>query len=278
MSKTINCNGQLIDLSRPRVMGIVNLTPDSFYDGNPQQNEDDVIQKVASMLAEGATFIDVGGYSSRPNAIHISEEEECNRVLPMIARLVQEFPEILISIDTFRSNIAKKAIEAGACMVNDISAGNLDQAMFQTVAHYQVPYIMMHMPGNPSTMQQLTSTYTNIVTDIKAYFAEKSSALSLLKVNDVLLDVGFGFGKTIAQNYTLLHHLDLFADLDLPIVTGISRKSMLYKPIDSSAKEALNASTVGHTIALLNGSQILRVHDVREAMEAIEIVRLTQEA
>ncbi|MCK0130609.1 dihydropteroate synthase [Flavobacteriaceae bacterium F08102] len=276
--KTINCKGKLIDLSTPKVMGILNLTPDSFYDGNTLHSNNDILNRVDKMLNEGATFIDVGGYSSRPNASHISVTEEINRVLPIVELLAKEFPEILLSIDTFRSEVAKAALNAGACMVNDISAGNLDPSMFDTIAQHQVPYIMMHMPGNPQTMQKHTSSYQNIIVDLKLFFAKKLATLNALKVNDVLIDVGFGFGKTNKQNYTLLHHLDLFNDLDLPIVTGISRKSMLYKPLNVSPAEALNATTAAHTIALLKGSQILRVHDVKEAIETIQIVQLTKNA
>ncbi|MBJ2175005.1 dihydropteroate synthase [Aureibaculum sp. A20] len=268
----INCSCKLIDLSTPKVMGILNLTPDSFFDGGNLKNDEDILNKVEKMLNEGATFIDVGGYSSRPNANDVSENEELNRVIPVIELLVNNYPDILISIDTFRSTIAKKAIKAGACMINDISAGNLDTNMFATVANLQVPYIIMHMQGTPKTMQ-VNPTYNDITQDIIFYFSQKLNTLRRLGVNDVIIDVGFGFGKTLEQNYELLNNLDLFCNLDTPILTGVSRKSMLYNVLETSPKEALNATTVANTIALLHGSSILRVHDVKEATEAVKIVK-----
>lgn len=271
--KSINCNGNLIDLTTPKVMGILNLTPDSFYDGGRYQNEKSILLKVEKMVVEGATFIDVGAYSSRPNAIHTSEDEELHRLKPVLSLLTKEFPEILISVDTFRSQIAKECVELGACMINDISAGEMDAKMFETIAQLQVPYILMHMQGTPQTMQQ-NPTYENIITDLMAYFSAKLFDLKQLGVNDLIIDVGFGFGKTLEHNYQLLHHLDHFKQLNVPILTGISRKSMLYKPLNSSANEALNATTVANTIALLKGSSILRVHDVKEAVEAVKITSL----
>ncbi|WP_117879432.1 dihydropteroate synthase [Aureibaculum luteum] len=268
----INCSGKLIDLSTPKVMGILNLTPDSFFDGGNLKNDEDILNKVEKMLNAGATFIDVGGYSSKPNANDVSENEELKRVIPVIELLVNNYPNILISIDTFRSTIAKKAIEAGACMVNDISAGNLDSNMFATVANLKVPYIIMHMQGTPKTMQ-VNPTYNDITQDIIKYFSQKLNMLRKLGVNDVIIDVGFGFGKTIEQNYELLNNLDLFSNLDIPILTGVSRKSMLYNVLETTPKEALNATTVANTIALLHGSSILRVHDVKEAIEAVKIVK-----
>ena len=268
---TINCKGKLVDLSIPKVMGILNTTPDSFYDGGTYKNEEDILQQVEKMLNDGATFIDVGGYSSRPGANHISEEEEINRVVPVIKLLVEKFPDILISIDTFRSNVAEEAVNNGACVINDISGGKMNEQMFITVAKLKVPYIMMHMKGNPQNMQQ-NPIYENVVTEVMSFFAEQLFKLRALKVNDVLIDVGFGFGKTIEHNFELLSKLTLFKQLDCPIVTGVSRKSMLYKTIDATAKEALNATTVANTIALMNGTHILRVHDVKEAVESIQIV------
>ena len=268
----INCSGKLIDLSTPRVMGILNLTPDSFFDGGNLKNDEDILNKVEKMLNEGATFIDVGGYSSKPNANDVSENEELKRVIPVIELLVNNYPDILISIDTFRSTIAKKAVKAGACMINDISAGNLDLNMFATVANLQVPYIIMHMQGTPKTMQ-VNPTYNDITQDIIFYFSQKLNTLRRLGVNDVLIDVGFGFGKTLEQNYELLNNLDLFSNLDTPLLTGVSRKSMLYNVLETTPKKALNATTVANTIALLHGSSILRVHDVKEAIEAVKIVK-----
>ena len=268
---TLNCNGKLIDISTPKVMGILNVTPDSFFDGGKYNNEIDILNQVDKMLTEGATFIDVGAYSSRPGATHISEKEELNRILPVIDLLVKNFPEIIISVDTFRSEVAKRSIEHGAAIINDISAGNMDKNMFTTIAELQAPYIMMHMLGTPQNMQQ-NPTYKNITTELISFFAHKINQLHQLKVNDILIDVGFGFGKTIAHNFELLKNLSLFNSLDAPILAGISRKSMLYKPLHISAKEALNATTSANTIALLNGANILRVHDVKEAVEAIKIV------
>lgn len=225
------------------------------------------------MLQDGATFIDVGAYSSRPGAKHISEKEELKRIIPVLRLLIKEFSSILISVDTFRSTIAKQCIESGACIVNDISAGNLDQQMFSTIAELQVPYIIMHMQGSPNTMQN-NPAYTNVTQDILFYFSKKIVELRSLGVNDIITDVGFGFGKTIEHNFQLLKELELFKSLDVPILSGLSRKSMLYKPLDILPKEALSATTSANTIALLNGANILRVHDVKEAQEAIKIVEL----
>jgi dihydropteroate synthase len=268
---TINCNQKLIDFSTPRVMGILNITPDSFFDGGSYKNESDILQKVEKMLSEGATFIDVGAYSSRPGATHISEEEELQRIVPIIKLLVNHFPEIIISVDTFRSKVAQKTIEAGAAIINDISAGKMDANMFETVAKLQVPYIIMHMLGTPQNMQQ-NPKYDDVTKEVISFFSEQIFKLHQLKVNDILIDVGFGFGKTIEHNYELLKNLSLFKNLDAPILAGISRKSMIYKPLEIKPQTALNATTSANTIALLNGANILRVHDVKEAMEAIKIV------
>ena len=271
--KSINCKGKLIDFSVPKVMGILNLTPDSFYDGGLYQTHKLIVEKVEKMLVDGATFIDVGAYSSRPNAIHISEDEELKRLIPILKLLVKTFPEILISVDTFRSKIAQESIENGACMINDISAGEMDETMFETIAKLQVPYILMHLKGTPQTMQ-INPTYENILTELMFYFSEKMHQLRKLGVNDLIIDVGFGFGKTQNHNYQLLQNFDYFLNLKVPILTGISRKSMLYKPLNATANEALNATTVANTIALLKGTSILRVHDVKEAVEAVKIVKL----
>jgi len=271
--QTINCKGTLINLSSPKVMGILNITPDSFFDGGSYKNEKDILLKTEKMLTEGATFIDVGAYSSRPGAIHISEDEELKRLLPVVDLLVKNFPKIILSIDTFRSNIAKKTIEHGATIINDISGGKMDKNMFATVAKLQVPYILMHMLGTPQTMQQ-NPHYKNVTQEIISFFAEQIFKLHQLQLNDVIIDVGFGFGKTIEHNYELLKNLSLFKSLDTPILAGISRKSMLYKPLETTPKKALNATTVANTIALLNGASILRVHDVKEAVEAIKITEM----
>jgi len=268
---TINCKGNLIDLSSAKVMGVLNITPDSFYDGGKYKNESDILHQVERMLQEGATFIDVGAYSSRPGASHISEEQELQRIVPVIELLTKHFHDILISVDTFRSNVAAATIDLGAAMINDISGGKMDENMFSTVGQLQVPYIVMHMLGTPQTMQQ-NPNYKNVVTEIISFFAEQLFKLRALQVNDIIIDVGFGFGKTISHNFEILQNLALFKNLDVPILTGVSRKSMLYKTLDITAKEALNATTVANTIALLNGSNILRVHDVEEAVEAVKIV------
>jgi len=272
---TINCNQQLIDLTSPKVMGILNITPDSFYDGGKLKNDAEILAHVEKMLIDGATFIDVGGYSSRPSAKHISEKEEFNRVIPVIELLIKTYPDILISIDTFRSDIALKCIDIGACMINDISAGSMDDQMFTTVAKLQVPYIIMHMQGTPQTMQK-NPKYNDVVYEVIYYFSKKINELHALNVNDIIIDVGFGFGKTQNQNYELLKNLSLFTNLEVPILTGVSRKSMLYKLIETTSEEALNATTVANTIALMNGTNILRVHDVKEANEAIKIVNELQ--
>ncbi len=271
--KSINCNGKLIDLSSPKVMGILNCTPDSFYDGGKYNNSTAILNQVEKMLSEGATFIDVGGYSSRPTAIHISEEEELARILPVTQLLISEFPSLLISIDTFRSNVAKQCVESGACMINDISAGEMDVNMFSEIAKLQVPYVIMHMQGTPQNMQE-NPTYNNVVTDLLYYFSKKIAELHALGVNDIITDVGFGFGKTINHNYQLLNHLELFKNLEIPMLVGLSRKGMLYKPLNINTASALNATTAANTIALLSGASILRVHDVKEAVEAVKIVEL----
>jgi dihydropteroate synthase len=270
---SINCKGELIDLSTPKVMGILNITPDSFFDGGKYTNDATIIKQVEKMLSEGATFIDVGAYSSRPGAKHISEKEELERILPVIKLLHKEFSQILISVDTFRSNIAEQCVNEGACIINDISAGTMDSNMFPTVAKLQVPYVIMHMLGTPQNMQK-NPTYTNVVNEVIFYFSKKINELRWLGVNDIITDVGFGFGKTLQHNYQLLNHLDLFKSLEAPTLVGLSRKSMLFKPLEISQKEALNATTSANTIALINGANILRVHDVKQAAEAIKIVEL----
>ncbi len=268
---TINCNGKLIHLDSPKVMGILNVTPDSFFDGGKYSSDKEILLQTEKMLQQGASFIDIGAYSSKPNATNISIETEVKRITPIVKKLSNEFPEIIISIDTFRSKVAKECLDLGGCMINDISGGNLDKEMFKTVAKYQVPYVLMHMQGIPKNMQN-NPTYNNVVMDIFSFFSEKISELKKLQVNDIILDVGFGFGKTIQHNYQILTNLDFFKQFNLPLLTGTSRKSMLYKLLDSTPDKMLNATSVSNTIALLNGSSILRVHDVKEAMECIKIV------
>lgn len=269
---TINCKGTLIDLNIPKVMGILNLTPDSFYDGGAYKNEDDIIKHVDKMLTEGATFIDVGAYSSRPRAKNISQTEELERILPIITLLIDRFPDILISVDTFRSKIAETCVLAGACMVNDISAGNMDPQMLETVAKLKVPYIMMHMKGTPQNMQQHTQ-YEHLIKEILFYFSERIAKAKALSIHDILVDPGFGFSKTTSQNYDLLKHLDLLDILNKPMLVGFSRKSMVYKPLGSSSQKALNGTTVLNTLALAKNASILRVHDVKEAMECITLTQ-----
>lgn len=268
---TINCNGQLIDLTIPKVMGILNVTPDSFYDGGNFQNQNKILHHVEKMLNDGATFIDIGAYSSRPDAEHISESEESQRLLPVIKLLVKTFPNILISVDTFRSNIARQSIDHGACIINDISAGSLDDAMMTTVADLKVPYIMMHMKGTPQMMKQLTQ-YEHLLKDILFYFSEKIAAARALGIVDMIIDPGFGFAKTTSQSFELLNHLELFQVLDLPILAGLSRKSMIYITLDATSKDALNGTSVLNTIALQKGASILRVHDVKEAVECVKLM------
>ena len=270
---TINCKGNLIDLSSPKVMGVLNITPDSFYDGGYYKNEKELLNQTEKMLLEGASFIDVGAYSSKPGAAHISEKEELNRILPIVKSISKYFPQAIISVDTFRGNVAKQTVDNGAEIINDISGGSLDKEMFKIVADLKVPYILMHMQGKPQDMQ-INPTYSDIITELISFFSEQLYKLHQLKHNDVIIDVGFGFGKTLDHNYQLLKNLALFKNLDVPILAGVSRKSMLYKPLNLSPKEALNATTSANTIALLNGAKILRVHDVKEAVEAINIVNL----
>ncbi|ANH60460.1 dihydropteroate synthase [Dokdonia donghaensis] len=267
---TINCNGKLIDLTTPKVMGILNLTPDSFYDGGKYGDIDAAISQVEVMLSDGATFIDVGAYSSRPGATDISVEEEERRLIPVVRQLVTTFPEIVISVDTFRASVAKKAIEAGAAIVNDISAGMLDDDMMAVLGALQVPYIMMHMRGTPQTMKQLT-TYDNFLKEVMYYFSERVAVAESHKINDLIIDPGFGFAKTTAQSFELLNNLDLLKAFELPVLAGVSRKSMIYKTLDVTADNALNGTTVLNTVAISKGARILRVHDVKEAMELISL-------
>ena len=271
---TINCSTTLIDLSSPKVMGILNLTPDSFYDGGRYKKAKQVLEHVQLMLDDGATFIDLGAYSSRPGATDISAAEETQRLLPMVELLIKHFPDIKLSIDTFRSVVATRAVNAGAAMINDISAGALDPAMMQTVGGLKVPYCMMHMRGTPSDMASHT-TYDDLVGDVLFYFSERIKMARAAGINDLIIDPGFGFAKTIDQNFEMLHKLALFKNADLPVLVGLSRKSSIYKTLNTDPEHALNGSTVLHTIALLNGASILRVHDVKEAVEAVKLVGKT---
>ncbi|MGY3792682.1 dihydropteroate synthase [Aquimarina sp. 433] len=268
---TINCKGSLIDLSSPKVMGILNLTPDSFYDGGKYKDESQILLQVEKMLQEGATFIDLGAYSSRPGAAHISVDEEEKRVLPIVTLILSKFPNAILSIDTFRSSIATKCIDAGAAIINDISAGNLDRDMIGIVGQLKVPYIMMHMKGTPQTMKSLNQ-YSDLVKEVQFYFSQKVAEARLAGINDIIIDPGFGFAKDIDQNFELLNKLELLQLQELPILAGVSRKSMIYKTLNSTPSESLNGTTSLNTIALLKGASILRVHDVKEAMECVNLV------
>ena len=266
----MNCKGQLIDLSTPKIMGILNITPNSFFDGGKYKNENELIERVNKMLDEGATFIDVGGYSSKPNAEFVSEEEEISRIIPVVNLLQKHFPDIILSIDTFRAGVAQRSIENGAAIINDISAGKLDDKMLETIAKFQVPYIMMHMKGTPQTMQTLTQ-YDDIMKEMLFYFSERIATARTFGINDLIVDPGFGFAKTLEQNFEVMQKLELFQMLELPLLIGISRKSMIYKTLDSNAEMALNGTTFLNAIALTKGAKILRVHDVKEAVECVKL-------
>lgn len=270
--KTINCKGNLIDLSTPKVMGVINLTPDSFYDGGKLTSEKEILLQANKMLQEGATFLDLGAYSSRPGAQFVSEKEEIHRLLPVIKILLNEFPETLLSIDTFRSNVANESIYAGASLINDISAGTLDDHMFKIIAQHQVPYVMMHMRGTPETMKQNTD-YTDLTKEVIYYFSERIAKARSFGINDLIADPGFGFSKTLDQNYDLFNDLELFRYLNAPLLIGISRKSMIQKKIKTTAADSLNGTTALHAIAIQKGASILRVHDVKEAFETINLLQ-----
>lgn len=267
---TINCKGTLIDLTKPRVMGVLNLTPDSFYDGGRYKEEKSILSQTEKMLREGATFIDVGAYSSRPGAKDIPVNEELNRIIPVVKLLTKNFPEILISTDTFRSEVAGQCLEEGAALVNDISAGKLDPQMMETVAKAKVPYIMMHMQGTPQTMKE-KNTYKDLLEDIRFYFSERIATARTLGIHDIVIDPGFGFAKNISQNYDLLRKFALLKTFGIPVLAGLSRKSMIYKVLGGSPDEALNGTTALNMVALQGGANLLRVHDVKEAMECISL-------
>ena len=267
---TINCKGQLIDLSTPKVMGILNITPNSFFDGGRYKNEREILLQVTKMLNDGATFIDIGAYSSKPKAEYVSESEELKRIVPVINLILERFPKTVISIDTFRSEVARICIENGASIINDISAGSNDEKMMETIAKYNVPYIMMHKRGSTKTMQTMTH-YENIVKEIIFYFSQKVAMARSFGINDLILDPGFGFAKTLDQNFEVLQKLELFEMLELPLLVGVSRKSMIYNLFKSTPEEALNGTSIINTIALNKGAKILRVHDVKEAVECVTI-------
>ena len=271
-NKSINFKMKGIILDEPIIMGILNVTPDSFFDGGKHLGEETIIRKVNSMEYDGAQIIDIGGYSTRPGAKEVSEEEELNRVLPIVKLIKSNFDGLIISVDTFRSNVARKCVEAGADIINDISGGSLDDKMFGCMAELKVPYILMHIKGTPQNMQE-NPTYNNVVDEVKSFFEEKINQLNSLGVENVILDPGFGFGKTVEHNYELLNNLDAFQSIGKPILAGISRKSMINKVINTSPDEALNGTTVLNTIALQKGANILRVHDIKEASETIKLTQ-----
>jgi dihydropteroate synthase len=271
---TITCKGKLVDLSTPKIMGILNVTPDSFYDGGRYTNKDIILRRVEKMLEEGADLIDIGAYSSRPGADDIPAGEELKRLEMALQPIREKFQGILVSVDTFRSEVAKHVVENFEVdIINDISAGNADKKMFDTIATLGIPYIIMHMKGTPKNMQE-NPGYKDVVKEIFMFFSEKLYQLRLLGVNDIIIDPGFGFGKTIEHNYQVLNQLDSFRMFELPVMVGISRKTMIYKTLDITPGDALNGTTVLHTISLLNGANILRVHDVKEAKQAIKLCEL----
>ncbi|MBL7113494.1 MAG: dihydropteroate synthase [Bacteroidales bacterium] len=277
-NNSLNCRGKLLDLSQPRIMGILNITPDSFYDGGRYLSDNEIITQAERMLDEGADILDIGGISTRPGAKILNEKEEIDRLRPVLRLIRTKFPDAILSVDTFRSAIARFAVtEYGVDMINDISGGEMDRDMFQELAGLQVPYIIMHMRGDPETMQSLTD-YDDLVGEMTAYFSEKVKQLTELGIKDIVIDPGFGFSKTIDQNYFLLKHLHHFQIFELPVMAGVSRKSMIYKTLEATPDDALNGTTVLHTIALLQGANLLRVHDVKEAIEAISLVEKYQQA
>ena len=268
----INANGKLMDLSEPQVMGILNVTPDSFYAGSRAETERDITQRIHQIVNEGASIIDIGAYSSRPNAQHISAEEEMSRLRTGLELIRKHYPEAIVSVDTFRADIARMCVEEyGVAIINDISAGNMDEQMFPTIARLGVPYIIMHMKGTPQNMQE-NPHYDHFLKEIFYYFSEKVQKLRDLGAKDIIIDPGFGFGKTIEHNYELMNHLEEFHLFELPILVGISRKSMIYRLLGITPEEALNGTTALNTIALTKGAHILRVHDVKEAVETVRIV------
>ena len=277
LNRTINIKGELFSLDRPVVMGILNVTPDSFFAGSRKRTEAEIAARIEEILAQGGDWIDIGGYSSRPDATPVTADEEMRRLELGLEILSRDYPSVPVSVDTFRADVARCCVEKyGVAMINDISAGELDPEMFRTVADLKVPYIMMHMRGTPQTMASLTD-YTNLMDEIMLYFAEKVRQLCLMGVSDLILDPGFGFSKTLEQNYELMAHLREFGIFDLPILVGISRKRMIYQLLNSTPEESLNGTTALHAYALLNGADILRVHDVKEAVEVVRIVQKIKE-
>lgn len=267
---TLNCRGTLIDLGTPKVMGIINITPDSFYDGGKTFSPQNILLQAEKMLADGATFLDIGGYSSRPGAENVSTKEEIDRVLKALDVILQNYPDTLISVDTFRSEVAKAVAENGAALINDISGGTLDPKMYKVVGELKIPYILMHMKGTPQNMATLTD-YENVTTEVLEFLSKKIVLARAEGINDIIVDPGFGFAKTPQQSFELLNNLELFENLDVPVLAGVSRKSFIYKTLGISPQEALNGTSSINTIALLKGASILRVHDVMEAVECVKL-------
>jgi dihydropteroate synthase len=268
---TLNCRGRLLTFHEPIVMGIINVTPDSFYTGSRKTTVNDALQKAEQMIAEGALILDIGGQSTRPGSIKIEPEDETKRVIPVIEAIHKQFPETIISVDTFYASVAERSVQFGASIINDVSGGRFDETMLSTVAKLKVPFVCMHMKGTPQNMQQ-NPVYENVTREIVDYFIERTDSCRKAGIHDVIIDLGLGFGKTIAHNFQLLRELSIFEMFEKPVLLGISRKSTVYKTLGLTAEEALNGTTVLHTIGLLNGANILRTHDVKEAVEAIKLV------
>ena len=272
---TINCNGRLIDLNEPKIMGILNTTPNSFYDGGSSQSMDLILDKVEKFLSEGADILDIGGYSTKPGAEEVSEQEEIDRTAPVIEAITTKYPETIISVDTFRGNVAREAVNAGASIINDVSGWELDENMFPAIADLNVPYILMHMKGTPQTMQN-EPEYNDVTLEVNEYFAKKIAQLKAAKVKDIILDPGFGFAKTLEHNYELFSKMEALGFGEFPLLVGISRKSMIYKLVDSTPQEALNGTSVLNMVALQKGAKILRVHDVKATKETLQIYNALQ--
>lgn len=271
-SQTINCRGQLIDISTPAVMGIINITPDSFFSGSRFNSEAAILERVGQVVDEGGSMVDVGAYSSRPGAENVSADIELARLLPALKVIRDRYPNLIVSVDTFRAEVAERVVTEGfADIINDISGGEMDGAMFDTVARLKVPYILMHMQGTPDTMQ-LNPTYRDVVADVSLWLSERVDKLRSMGVNDIIIDPGFGFGKTVEHNYSMLNRLDEFRLFQLPLLVGLSRKSMIYRVLDGDPEGSLNGTTALNTVALLKGANILRVHDVKEAVECVKLV------
>ena len=272
---TINCNGRLIDLNEPKIMGILNTTPNSFYDGGSNQSINLILEKVEKHISEGADILDIGGYSTKPGAENVSEQEEIDRTAPVIQKIIEQYPEMIISVDTFRAYVAREAVKAGASIINDVSGWELDNNMFDAIKELNVPYILMHMKGTPQTMQN-NPTYEDVTLEVNKYFSKKIAQLKEAKVNDIILDPGFGFAKTLEQNYELFSKMEALGFGEFPLLVGISRKSMIYKFFETSPQEALNGTSVLNMVALQKGAKILRVHDVKEAKETLKIFNALQ--